>query len=91
MNAGGVEQISAPYELYTWRKNQFDADFMGGNALISGMAAAVEDAGLRVDSADGEIAGVSSSERSLVGSQATAALPAEAIDLLPSSTPTGFS
>ena len=36
MNAGRIEQVSAPYELYTRPKTLFVAKFIGRNALIAG-------------------------------------------------------
>ena len=42
MNAGRIEQISAPYELYTRPKTLFVAKFIGRNALIPGRVLADE-------------------------------------------------
>jgi len=85
MNAGRIEQVSAPYELYTRPKTLFVARFIGRNALIAGKVASVDDNGFRLETAFGDIAGTSS-KRPRVGSECSVAISAEAIDILPAAT-----
>ena len=59
MNAGRIEQISAPYELYTRPRSQFVAKFIGRNALINGKVISADTNGCRLDTAFGELAGTS--------------------------------
>ena len=86
MNAGRVEQISAPYELYTRPKTLFVAKFIGRNALIPGKAIATVEGGMMLDTAFGQLAGASLEDGVVVGQPASLAVPAEAIDVLPLST-----
>ena len=59
MNAGRIEQISAPYELYTRPRSQFVAKFIGRNALINGKVISADTNGCLLDTAFGELAGTS--------------------------------
>ena len=56
MNAGRIEQISAPYDLYTRPQTLFVARFIGRNALISGKVISADASGYRLDTAFGELA-----------------------------------
>jgi ABC-type Fe3+/spermidine/putrescine transport system ATPase subunit len=87
MNAGRIEQVSAPYELYTRPQTLFVARFIGRNALIPGTIAAADADNYRLNTAFGEISGTSGGIRPRVGMSASVAVPAEAIDVLPTSTP----
>ncbi|HEY1942666.1 MAG TPA: ABC transporter ATP-binding protein [Roseiarcus sp.] len=86
MNAGRIEQVSAPYELYTRPKTLFVAQFIGRNALIPGRVAAADGGGFVLDTAFGHLVGAALGESPGVGSKASLAVPAEAIDVLPVST-----
>lgn len=86
MNAGRIEQIDAPYELYTRPRSQFVAKFIGRNALIDGKVILADTNGCRLDTAFGELVGASRVAMR-AGSTASLAVPAEAIDVLPASTP----
>lgn len=90
MNAGRIEQVSAPYELYTRPQTLFVAKFIGRNALINGKVTAADASGYRLDTAFGEFAGNSHAATPRVGITASLAVPAEAIDVLPSSTPASY-
>jgi ABC-type Fe3+/spermidine/putrescine transport system ATPase subunit len=90
MNAGRIEQVSAPYELYTRPQTLFVAKFIGRNALITGKVASADATGYRLDTPFGEIAGTSGAAMPRVGTTASIAVPAEAIDVLPVSTPPGY-
>lgn len=90
MNAGRIEQISAPYDLYTRPQTLFVARFIGRNALISGKVISADASGYRLDTAFGELAGESRDATPRPGTTVSLAVPAEAIDVLPASTPPGF-
>jgi ABC-type Fe3+/spermidine/putrescine transport system ATPase subunit len=87
MNAGRIEQVSAPYDLYTRPKTLFVARFIGRNALISGQVLAEKDGSVTLDTAFGGIVGPSFGQTVRIGDSACFAVPAEAIDILPFSTP----
>jgi ABC-type Fe3+/spermidine/putrescine transport system ATPase subunit len=89
MNAGRIEQISAPYELYTRPRSQFVAKFIGRNALINGKVISADTNGCLLDTAFGALAGTSRTVMR-TGSSASLAVPAEAIDILPASTPLNY-
>jgi ABC-type Fe3+/spermidine/putrescine transport system ATPase subunit len=90
MNAGRIEQISAPYDLYTRPQTLFVARFIGRNALISGKVISADASGYRLDTAFGELAGESRDVTPLPGTIVSLAVPAEAIDVLPASTSPDF-
>ena len=90
MNAGRIEQISAPYELYTRPKTLFVAKFIGRNALIAGKVKSADAKGFRLDTAYGELASASAAAMPNIGAPASIAVPAEAIDILPTSTPRSY-
>lgn len=85
MNGGRIEQISAPYDLYTRPNTLFVARFIGRNTLIPGKIASVDDQNFRLETAFGDIVGTSS-KRPRVGSECSIAVSAEAIDILTSAT-----
>ena len=84
MNQGRIEQISAPYELYTRPQSLFVAQFIGRNTLISGNVKSSADGLAAVDTAFGVLAGTAPKPLAN-GSKASVVLPAEAIDVIPAS------
>jgi putative spermidine/putrescine transport system ATP-binding protein/spermidine/putrescine transport system ATP-binding protein len=58
MNAGRVEQISAPFELYTRPKTPFVARFIGRNKIIGGRLAHVAPGRATVETRFGPLSGV---------------------------------
>jgi ABC-type Fe3+/spermidine/putrescine transport system ATPase subunit len=86
MNQGRIEQISAPYELYTRPKGLFVAQFIGRNTLIPGTVSASDGATVTVDTPYGMLVGSALSGAS-AGSKANLVLPAESVDILPGDTP----
>jgi len=86
MNAGRIEQVSPPYELYTRPKTLFVAKFIGRNAIIPGKIVTSDDDGFLLDTAFGEISG-GSAKRLRAGTPSSVAISAEAIDILPLSMP----
>jgi len=83
MNGGRIEQVSAPYELYTRPKTLFVAKFIGRNALISGRVAASRGGDVTLDTEFGLLMGSADEQTPGVGDAASLAVPAEAIDVLP--------
>ena len=83
MNAGRIEQISAPYELYTRPKTLFVARFIGRNAVISGTFKSSDTAGVELDTAFGVLRGAAPAIVPTAGAEASLAIPAESIDVLP--------
>ena len=83
MNAGRIEQVSTPYELYTRPKTLFVAKFIGRNALIPGRVVAFEGGGVTLDTMFGQLTGSAHGRTPGVGNVASLAVPAEAIDVLP--------
>ncbi|EAR51703.1 ABC transporter ATP-binding protein [Oceanicola granulosus HTCC2516] len=60
MNAGRVEQISSPFDLYTRPKSPFVARFIGRNKIIEGKLEDARDGRARVKTNFGTLAGVPS-------------------------------
>jgi ABC-type Fe3+/spermidine/putrescine transport system ATPase subunit len=85
MNQGRIEQISAPYELYTRPQSLFVAQFIGRNTLIPGTVRASDGTTVTVDTPYGSLVGLATKGVS-AGSKANLILPAESIDLLPGNT-----
>ncbi len=81
MNQGRIEQISAPYELYTRPKTLFVAQFIGRNTLIPGNVKATADGIASVDTPFGPLSGVAPKPLAN-GSKASLVLPAESIDVV---------
>jgi ABC-type Fe3+/spermidine/putrescine transport system ATPase subunit len=90
MNAGRIEQVSAPYDLYTRPQTLFVAQFIGRNALIGGKVISVDADGCRLDTAFGELVGMPNAATPRAGAVASLAVPAEAIDILPAATPINY-
>jgi putative spermidine/putrescine transport system ATP-binding protein/spermidine/putrescine transport system ATP-binding protein len=86
MSNGRIEQVSAPYELYTRPKTLFVARFIGRNALIPGRVAAVHGGAVALDTAFGRLDVAGQGDAAGLGAAASLAVPAEAIDVLPLST-----
>ncbi len=87
MNAGRVEQISPPRELYTRPSSLFVARFIGANTLISGKARASVDGKVQVDSDFGPLAAVQYGAPVGAGAAVSIVLPAEAMNVLPGTIP----
>lgn len=81
MNAGRVEQISPPRELYTRPNSLFVARFIGANTLIPGKVTQLGGA-VVLDTAFGPLSG-EMNDLLVLGDQASLVLPAEAVDILP--------
>jgi ABC-type Fe3+/spermidine/putrescine transport system ATPase subunit len=85
MNLGRIEQISAPYELYTQPRSLFVAQFIGRNTLIPGTVLASDGRTVTLDTPYGALVG-STLDRASAGRKANLVLPAESVDLLPVAT-----
>lgn len=84
MNAGRVEQISPPRELYTRPSSNFVARFIGSNTLIPGTAREAQGDVVTLDTAFGPLAGTNRTATDVTtGSKMSIVLPAEAVDLVP--------
>lgn len=83
MNAGRVEQISPPRELYTRPSSLFVARFIGDNTLISGKARATQGGEVQVDSAFGPLVALERGPAVAPGAAVSIVLPAEAMHVLP--------
>jgi putative spermidine/putrescine transport system ATP-binding protein/spermidine/putrescine transport system ATP-binding protein len=82
MNAGRVEQISPPRELYTRPKSLFVARFIGANTLIPGKITHLNAGEVVLETAFGPLSG-EKNDLLAVGDQASLVLPAESVDILP--------
>jgi len=85
MNAGKVEQISAPFELYTRPRTAFVARFIGNNKIIPGTLAGVDNDMARVTTRFGDLMGVPGFDLGAgqTGSSALVVAPSEYVDLHP--------
>lgn len=87
MNAGRVEQISPPRELYTRPQSIFVARFIGANTLISGSVKSVAGDLVTVDTAFGSLTAEMPAAVPAPGRSASVVLPAEAMHVLPATMP----
>ncbi|TBN42750.1 ABC transporter ATP-binding protein [Paracoccus subflavus] len=87
MNAGRVEQISPPRELYTRPQSIFVARFIGANTLISGNVKSVSADLVTVDTAFGPLTAEMPAVAPAPGRPASVVLPAEAMHVLPATMP----
>ena len=87
MNAGRVEQISPPRELYTRPQSIFVARFIGANTLISGAVKSVAGDQVTIDTAFGPLTAEAPAATPLPGRPASIVLPAEAMHVLPATMP----
>lgn len=83
MNAGKVEQISSPYELYTRPSSQFVARFIGRNKIIEGTLISNDKVIARVDTRYGQLSGTPVAELDNVdkGDQVMLVVPSEYVDI----------
>jgi putative spermidine/putrescine transport system ATP-binding protein/spermidine/putrescine transport system ATP-binding protein len=90
MNAGRVEQISPPRELYTRPKSEFVARFIGSNTLIPGTVLKSDAETITLDTAFGAISGTNRINLTEAkGQNMSIVLPAEAVELVPGDTKEG--
>ena len=88
MNAGRVEQISPPRELYTRPSSQFVARFIGSNTILPGAVKGADGGIVTLDTAFGPLAGANRAGIDAhTGREMSIVLPAEAVDLVPSAMP----
>ncbi|MEX3007667.1 ABC transporter ATP-binding protein [Hoeflea sp. TYP-13] len=83
MNDGRVEQISAPYELYTRPKSPFVARFIGRNNLFEGTLKEIRKDRVVVNTVFGTLRGTPGFdvERARSGSEAIVVVPSEYIEI----------
>lgn len=89
MNAGKVEQVSPPRELYTRPQSIFVARFIGSNTLISGQVRQAGGASTLVETPFGTLQAEAPARAIAVGNSASIVLPAESIHVLPDTMPEG--
>ncbi len=87
MNAGRVEQISPPRELYTRPQSIFTARFIGANTLINGTVRSMADDLVTVDTPFGALIADRPAKPASPGASAAIVLPAEAMHVLPATMP----
>ena len=88
MNAGRIEQISPPRELYTRPSSQFVARFIGSNTILPGTVTSRQNGNVLLQTAFGILAGANRAETDAhVGREMSVILPAEAVDLVPADVP----
>lgn len=89
MNAGRVEQISDPFELYTRPKSGFVARFIGRNKIISGTLAQASDGRAQVQTGVGMLSGVPGEDvaEAKEGAAAMLVTPSEYVELRPQGGP----
>ncbi|UYV35691.1 ABC transporter ATP-binding protein [Rhodobacteraceae bacterium D3-12] len=88
MNAGRVEQVSPPRELYTHPTSQFVARFIGSNTILPGTVRAHKDGIVMLDTAFGTLGGANRANiDAQEGREMSIILPAEAVDLVPADVP----
>lgn len=85
MNAGRVEQISPPFELYTRPKSPFVARFIGRNKIIAGELAEADAQRAKVTTRFGTLSGVPSFDQASppANAQALVVVPSEYVDVRP--------
>ena len=86
MNAGRVEQISPPRQLYTRPQSIFVAKFIGANTLISGTALTTSASTALIETAFGTLEAMAPATAIIPGTAASIVLPAEAMQVLPANT-----
>lgn len=89
MNAGQVEQVSAPYELYTRPRTPFVARFIGRNKIIQGSLISYNGKIARVNTAFGELSGAPGSDLSqaAAGTAVMLAIPSEYVNISSADSP----
>ena len=89
MNSGKVEQISAPFDLYTRPTSPFVARFIGHNKIIEGQLSQAENGRAVVKTRFGTLSGVPSFDTSAASADARVLLvaPSEYVDILPAGAP----
>jgi len=77
MNAGKIEQISPPFELYTRPKSAFVSRFIGRNKIIAGDLVEVVDGRATVKTPDGVLRGVQGCDAASPGTPVLVATTSE--------------
>ena len=80
MNQGRIEQVSAPYELYTRPKSLFVAQFIGRNTIIDGEVVRVENGFATVKTSHGVFVGTAK-DQAPIGVKAKIIVPSESLEI----------
>ncbi|MEM9048042.1 MAG: ABC transporter ATP-binding protein [Pseudomonadota bacterium] len=81
MNAGRVEQIADPFDLYTRPRSPFVARFIGRNKILDGRLAETGPERAIVETRFGTLSGVPSFDTAPVGAPALVVVPSEYVDI----------
>jgi spermidine/putrescine transport system ATP-binding protein len=81
MNAGRIEQLGTPQEIYRSPRTRFVAEFVGTNNIVPGRVAAVEGDTVRVEAPSGTYAVASPAGAPSVGTAVTFVIPADRVDV----------
>ncbi|WP_263631745.1 ABC transporter ATP-binding protein [Streptomyces sp. 8L] len=81
MNAGRVEQIGTPREIYAGPATRFVAEFIGTSNFVRGVVASADGDEVRVDTADGRLLCRGAATRPGVGSEVLLSIRPEALSL----------
>jgi len=82
MNQGRIEQVSAPYELYTRPRSSFVAQFVGRNTILDGKLHGLNNEEMSVETRFGILVG-RRNEALSVGDAAKIVIPSEAFVIRP--------
>jgi putative spermidine/putrescine transport system ATP-binding protein/spermidine/putrescine transport system ATP-binding protein len=82
MNQGRIEQVSAPYDLYTRPRTPFVAQFIGRNTIFDGTLRSMDAPGALVETAFGKFTGHPAGPQT-IGVSAKLVVPSEAFDVHP--------
>ncbi|MCR9213673.1 MAG: ABC transporter ATP-binding protein [Proteobacteria bacterium] len=87
MNAGAVEQISEPLELYTRPQTPFTARFIGSNLIFPGKLQSTAEGNASVHTSTGQFEGIPVFEAGTLskGADASVVVPSEFVDVTVSS------
>ena len=81
MNAGRIEQVGKPREVYSHPASRFVAEFIGTSNFMSGIVSATDDEEIAVDTAEGRVVSRGSTVRPAVGADVVLSVRPEDLDL----------
>jgi iron(III) transport system ATP-binding protein len=81
MNAGNIEQVGKPREIYTSPATKFVAEFIGTSNFVNGIVAAVRGDEVEVDTVEGRLVSRGSALRPAVGTDVVLSIRPECLDI----------
>ncbi len=87
MNRGAVEQVSAPYDLYTRPQTEFVARFIGRNTILPGTLLTVADGIATVATPSGPLRGRLAGAAPASGARVVLSIPSEALTVADAALP----